>query len=93
MKRLTKHLSPATGIAFVALIFAVTGVSFAATGGGSSSPAHATLIATVAKSKPKAKAGPRGPAGPAGKKRGAGRDRPRGASRSNGAGGSAGARR
>jgi hypothetical protein len=50
-------------IAFVALVFALTGVSFAASthGGGS--------IATAAKSKakPKAKTGPRGPAGPRGK--------------------------
>ncbi len=70
-----RHLNPATGIAFVALIFAVTGVSFAATGGGSSpakttaSAGRNTTIATAveSKAKPKAKAGPRGLAGPAGK--------------------------
>jgi hypothetical protein len=76
LTRVRKHLNAATGIAFVALIFAVTGVSFAATGGGSGglgsnsatvSVGHNTTIATAAKSKPKAKAGPRGPAGPAGK--------------------------
>jgi hypothetical protein len=52
----------------VALVFAVTGGAFAATGGGNS-PSHATLTASAAKSKakPKTKAGPRGPAGPAGK--------------------------
>jgi hypothetical protein len=64
MKRIKTHLNPATGIAFLALIFAITGVSFAATGGGSSSGGqHATLTATASKAKPKAKAGPRGPAG------------------------------
>jgi hypothetical protein len=67
MKRLKTHLNPATGIAFVALIFAVTGVSFAATGGGQgSNPSHATLTASASKAKPKGKAGPRGPAGPKG---------------------------
>jgi Collagen triple helix repeat (20 copies) len=60
-----KHLTPGTLIAFLALIFAVTGGAFAATGGSSLS--HATLIASAAKSKSKVKAGPRGPAGPAGK--------------------------
>jgi hypothetical protein len=81
LTRLRIHLNPSTGIAFVALIFAVTGVSFAATDGGigshppgspakaTASVGHNTTIATAAKSKakPKAKASPRGPAGPAGK--------------------------
>jgi hypothetical protein len=68
-----KHINPATGIAFIALIFALTGASFAATGGsgGSGSRAtasvsHSSTVATAAKAKPKGKAGPRGPAGPKG---------------------------
>ncbi len=69
MKRITKHLNASTAIALVALIFAITGGAFAATGGRSNGPSHATLTASAAKSKakPKTKAGPRGPAGPAGK--------------------------
>jgi Collagen triple helix repeat (20 copies) len=72
-RAIRKHLNPTTVVAFVALVFAMTGGAFAATGGGGSSGAKAsaalTPTATAAKSKakPKAKAGPRGPAGPAGK--------------------------
>jgi hypothetical protein len=67
-QRVRKHINPATILALVALVFAVTGGAFAATGGGNS-PSHATLTASAAKSKakPKTKAGPRGPVGPAGK--------------------------
>ncbi len=61
-QRVRKHITPATVLAFVALVFAVTGGAFAATGGGS----HATLTASAAKGKSKTKAGPRGPAGPKG---------------------------
>ncbi len=64
LSALRKHISPATALAFVALVFAITGGAFAATGGGGSS--HATLTASAAKSKAKSKAGPRGPAGPKG---------------------------
>jgi hypothetical protein len=55
-------------LAFVALVFAITGASFAATGGGNGGSSHATLTAAAAKSKAKSKAktGPRGPAGPRG---------------------------
>jgi hypothetical protein len=68
MSRLKKHLTPSTAIAFIALIFAVTGVSFAATGGGSGSNGGSnthSFTASAAKKKaaPKGKAGPRGPAG------------------------------
>jgi Collagen triple helix repeat (20 copies) len=71
---LRKHLTPGTFIALLALVFALTGGAFAATGGGGS-PAKATAsvtpgsaVASVAKSKakPKTKAGLRGPAGPQG---------------------------
>lgn len=64
LSALRKHITPTTVMAFVALVFAITGGAFAATGGGGS---HATLTASSAKAKPKAKTGPRGPAGPAGK--------------------------
>ena len=65
--RVTKHITPATILALVALVFAVTGGAFAATdGSGSPGSPHATLTAGAAKAKPKTKAGPRGPAGPKG---------------------------
>lgn len=80
--RIRRHLSPATVVAFLALIFAMTGGAFAAAGGsGGNSPAKATVRGSVAsdqthapahavaarsKAKPKAKTGPRGPAGPKG---------------------------
>lgn len=70
LSALRKHLNPATVLALVALVFAVTGGAFAANGGGSGGGRgsdSATLTASAAKSKPKTKAGPRGPAGPAGK--------------------------
>ena len=66
-----KHLTPSTAIAIVALVFAITGGAFAATGGsgngGKGASASATPLASAAKSKAKPKAGARGPAGPAGK--------------------------
>lgn len=74
---LRKHLSPATAMAFVALIFAMTGGALAMSphSGGSdlratasnTHPTASTTLATAAKSRAKSKAGPRGPAGPAGK--------------------------
>jgi hypothetical protein len=74
--KIRKHLTPSTAIAFIALIFALTGGAFAASshgGGASGTRATAsTTLATSAKAKPKTKAGPRGPAGPAGKNGAAG---------------------
>lgn len=77
LSAIRRHLNPGTLIAFVALIFAVTGGAFAASGSsgggtggkGTARFARTTTLATTAKSKakPKAKTGPRGPAGPAGK--------------------------
>jgi hypothetical protein len=69
------HFNPATAIAFTALLFAITGVSFAATGAGNGSGGgagnknnNASLVASTAKSKGKTgPRGARGPAGPAGK--------------------------
>jgi hypothetical protein len=74
-----KRISPTTVVAFMALVFAMTGGAFAASNGGGGSTAvkataSVTPLASVAKAKPKpkAKAGPRGPAGPAGAKGAAG---------------------
>lgn len=72
---LRRNINPATILAFVALIFAVTGGAFAATGGAGSAPAKATvstaragsrttLAAIVAKKKKTTST--RGPAGPKG---------------------------
>ena len=69
---LRKHITPATVLAFVALVFAITGGAFAATGSGGGAGAKASAsvtppaVAAKAKAKPKTKAGPRGPAGPKG---------------------------
>jgi Collagen triple helix repeat (20 copies) len=98
---LRKHISPTTVVAFLALVFAMTGGAFAASsgsGGGSSPGARAsasvTPTATAAKSKakPKTKAGPRGPAGPAGKNGATGATGPVGAAGSQGPAGAAGAK-
>ena len=67
MKPLKKHLNPSTFIALLALVFAITGGAFAASGNGGGSGAkatasvgHSTRLAAIAKSKPK----PKGKAGP-----------------------------
>jgi hypothetical protein len=82
-----RHLTPSTAIAFVALVFALTGGAFAATGGGGS---HATLTASVAKKKSKAPA--RGPAGPKGATGATGPAGPAGPTGPAGPGGAAGAK-
>ncbi len=82
-----KQITPATVIAFTALVFAVTGGAFAASshGGGSgaklsaSSGGSGSALATAAKAKPKAKTGPRGPAGKTGPSGPAGATGPAGA--------------
>ena len=71
LSAIRRHLNPGTLIAFVALIFAVTGGAFAASGSsgggtggkGTARFARTTTLATTAKSKakPKAKTGPGGP--------------------------------
>jgi hypothetical protein len=82
MQRIRKHLTPSTIIAFLALVFALTGGAFAATnhsgGGSAGSKASASLTraasrapvvgATESKGRAgtKSKTGPRGPAGPKG---------------------------
>ncbi len=70
--RIGKHFNATTLVAFLALIFAMTGGAFAMNGGGAGTAgpktaASATVSATASKAKPKPKTGPRGPAGPAGK--------------------------
>src|ERR1700733_15373396 len=82
LQTMRKHLTYSNLAATLALLFAITGGAFAATGGGSNRPARATasvsgatgrsgvsdrVIVTAAKKKAKAKAPARGPAGPAGK--------------------------
>lgn len=71
LSKIKKHLNPATAIALLALIFAITGVSFAATGGGNGAGNknnNSSLVASASKSKgAKGPRGARGPTGPAGK--------------------------
>ena len=97
---LRKHLTPSTFIAFLALVFAMTGGAFAASGGGgggstgaAKATASATPLASAAKSKakPKAKTGPRGPAGPKGATGATGPAGPAGATGQAGPQGAAGA--
>jgi hypothetical protein len=75
LSAIRKHMNPATAMALVAMVFALTGGAFAATGSGGNGPAragsasadtHAGAGAIAAKSKSKVKAGPRGPRGAAG---------------------------
>ena len=93
-----KQITPATVLAFVALVFAVTGGAFAATGGGSGGGSSAkagasvtpTATAAKAKAKPKSKAGARGPAGPKGAMGATGATGPAGAQGAQGVAGAAG---
>jgi hypothetical protein len=88
-QRVSKNITPASVLALVALVFAITGGAFAASGGGSS-PSHATLTAIASKAKPKAKTAPRGPAGPKGATGVTGATGPAGPAGATGPGGSAG---
>ncbi len=77
-RAIRRHLTPSTLMAFVALVFALTGGAFAATGGagggggvggsggGGGGGSSAGTVAAASKVKSKGKAGPRGPAGPRG---------------------------
>ncbi len=74
LSKIRKHLTPSTGIALIALVFALTSGAFAATGGSPGNPASNSsprtsggVLAVIAKAKAKSKTGARGPAGPAGK--------------------------
>jgi hypothetical protein len=61
-RAIRSRISPATVLAVVALVFAMTGGAFAVTGQGTDAGSRAG----TAKAKSKGKAGPRGPAGPKG---------------------------
>jgi hypothetical protein len=99
LSAIRKHITPATAMSFVALVFAMTGGALAASssGGGTGSKTTASVTrgtpaATAAKSKakPKAKTGPRGPAGPKGATGAAGATGPAGPTGATGATGAAG---
>jgi Collagen triple helix repeat (20 copies) len=63
MNRFARYINPATVIAFVALVFAISGGAFAATGGGTR---EAASVAKAKKKAPVGRPGPRGPQGPTG---------------------------
>ena len=98
-QKVRKQITPATVMAFVALVFAITGGAFAATGSsgsgnGGSPAAKATASVTsvhavTAKAKKKA-ASTRGPAGPKGATGATGATGPAGATGATGPGGPAG---
>ena len=95
LRALRKHVTPATALAFVALVFAVTGGAFAASGASVSSTRGGLTASTVKKKKPALTGkpgprGPRGPAGPAGPAGTAGPAGPAGAKGDNGAAGANG---
>jgi hypothetical protein len=95
-QRVRKHLSPATILAFTALVFAMTGGAFAASssGGGSGAKASASVTPPAIAAKAKKKAAPkstRGPAGPAGKNGAPGATGPAGPAGPAGAAGATGA--
>jgi hypothetical protein len=99
---LRKQMTPATALAFTALVFAITGGAFAAKGsGGGGAPAKATASVTsthhaVAAKKLKKKTSsagkprPRGPAGPSGPAGPAGSEGPAGPAGAKGEPGAAG---
>ncbi len=94
MRKVRQHISPASILALVALVFAVTGGAYAATGGAGNDNSHATAQASKAKKKKSSsvgKPGPRGPAGPAGPQGPAGPAGPQGPAGAQGASGQAGA--
>jgi hypothetical protein len=97
-QRIRKHLTPSTAIAFLALVFALTGGAFAASsnnsGSGSKAAASVSPVASAAKAKaaPKGKAGPKGPAGPKGATGATGAAGPAGPQGPAGAAGAAGAK-
>jgi hypothetical protein len=95
--QLGRHMTPATVLAFVALVFAITGGAFAATGGsGGNAPAKATAATgraaslTAATAKKKKPTSTRGPAGPRGATGATGPAGPAGATGPGGAQGPAG---
>jgi hypothetical protein len=88
-QRVRKHLTPSTFIALIALVFALTGGAFAATGGGSGG-SHGTLMASAAKKSKQKSTSTRGPVGPKGATGATGATGPAGATGPVGAQGPAG---
>ena len=91
-QRIRKHLTPSTAIAILALVFAITGGAFAATGNGGSGGAKATASTASPRSTAaaKKKAAPKPVRGPAGPKGATGATGPAGAAGSTGPAGPAG---
>ena len=86
------QITPATAIAFLALCFAISGISYAATGGGGGNKTSPTAqTAKKGKSGPRGARGPAGPAGPAGKEGKEGKQGPAGATGAKGETGATGA--
>jgi hypothetical protein len=101
-QRIRRHLTPAMFVALLALVFAVTGGAFAASGqaGGGGAPAKGTASSALAESakstlaesaKSKGKTGPRGPRGATGAKGATGATGPTGPAGATGAKGENGA--
>lgn len=67
LKAIPRQINPATLIALVALVFAMTGGAYAVTGGGGGKAGSRASAQIAKKAKSKALRGPRGPEGPAGK--------------------------
>ncbi|HEY1687694.1 MAG TPA: collagen-like protein [Solirubrobacteraceae bacterium] len=69
MKRLSKHISPATVIALVAMVFAMSGGAYALSGSSQGVGRHGDQVASVTKKRKKTSStqpGPRGPKGATG---------------------------
>ncbi len=99
MNRLKKHINPATILALAALVFAITGGAYAASGGSGNgggnsagNASHATAYVAKAKKKAKTPAGKPGPRGPEGKQGPAGTPGAKGETGPTGPAGSAGAK-
>jgi hypothetical protein len=106
--RIPRHINPATVMALIALVFAMTGGAYAVKNHDNSSPtspsastshpktsalaALNTPLATQSKTKSKGKPGPRGPAGPKGPTGAAGATGPIGPAGAAGPAGTAGAK-
>jgi hypothetical protein len=92
-QRIRQHLTPSTAIAFLALLFALTGGAFAASSHGHGPDSTATVSSTHASAaKSKAKRGPRGPVGPKGAAGAPGVAGPKGEAGPQGPAGAAGAK-
>ena len=91
LSSMRRNANPATAIAIVALVFAMSGGAFALSGGGGSGGGHATANLAKKKSKKKSSSGKPGPRGPAGATGAAGPQGPAGSAGPQGAKGDTGA--